>query len=428
MKQGRSSELFGLILVIIIYGFGLVIIEAVHARDTGALTPVTPGPLLIWPVSLLAVHFLLRFAARDSDQLVLPLCAFLATLGLLALKSLGLSFSEQLLWIELGLAGLAAIAVFLRRPERLGEYKYLAGAAGLLLLLAPIFVGTVRGGSKLWLVFGGHSFQPGEPAKILLTVFLAAYLSEKKELLTAGGRRLFGISWPEPRHFGPLIVTWMVSLAVLIFERDLGSSLIFFTLFLMMLYIATGRPAFIVTGALLFFAGASIAYKSFSHVAARVDVWLAPLPGDVSGSSYQVAQSLFALGAGGTAGSGLGTGLLGRAVSMPAVHTDFIFSALGEELGLAGLGAILLTYLVLIARGFAIGLRSDEGFSTLLAVGLVAVTGVQAMVIIGGVIKAFPLTGVTLPFVSYGGSSIVSSFIMAGLVMAISGRRVGFSS
>lgn len=416
-ETSRPKELFGLILVSIIFASGLAIIETTETL----VEPISPpAQMLVFPALLLIAHILLRLYAKGSDQLILPFCALLSALGLLSLRSLNISFSGQLVWIELGLVAAVAVALFVRYPQRLGDYKYIAGGLGLALLLAPIFIGTVRGGSKLWLVFGGYSFQPAEPAKILLTIFLAAYLAEKKEVLAAGSRRLFGISWPEPRHFGPLILTWLLSLAILVFERDLGSSLIFFSLFLMMLYIATGRAAFVVIGSLLFLSGATLANRLFSHVAARIDVWLAPLPADVGGSAYQVAQSLFALDAGGISGTGLGAGLLGRTLAMPAVHTDFIFSALGEELGLAGTAAILLVYLLFIARGFHAGLRSGDDFLTLLAVGLATVTGIQAMVIVGGVMKAVPLTGVTLPFVSYGGSSIVSSFIMAGLLLSIS--------
>jgi cell division protein FtsW (lipid II flippase) len=321
-----------------------------------------------------------------------------------------MSFSNQLLWVELGLIAALLVATTLQRPRRLAEFKYLAGSLGVFLLLAPIFFGTVRGGSKLWLVFGGYSFQPAEPAKILLAIFLAAYLAEKKEVL----------AWPKVRHFGPLIVTWLLSLAILILERDLGSSLIFFSLFLVMLYIATGRAAYVGVGLALFLAGTTMAYRLFSHVAARIDVWLAPLPSDISGSVYQVAQSLFALEAGGMTGVGLGAGLLGRAISMPAVHTDFIFSVWAEEAGLLGAAALLVAFLLLFARGFHAAIDANDDFLMLLAAGLATVTAIQAIIIIGGVIKALPLTGVTLPLVSYGGSSVISSFIMLGLILSIS--------
>jgi len=415
----RNRELIGLVLAVGTLAGGAAIVQAAR---TGSWT--WPKDIWLVPGALLLTHLAVRFKARGADPLLLTLCAFLAVLGLIELRSLGSSqLIVQQVWMALGLASVIAAVSLIRDPDRLGEFKYLAGVGGIGLLLAPIFVGTVRGGSKLWLVIGGYSFQPAEPAKILLVIFLAAYLAEKKEVLTAGRRRLLGLAWPEPKHFGPLFVTWLLSLAILVLERDLGSSLIFFSLFLVMLYIATGRPAFVFVGTILFLSGAGGAYRLFPHVASRVHVWLNPLPADVGGSAYQVAQSLFALAAGGMTGTGLGAGLLGRSVTMPAVHTDFIFSALGEELGLAGAAAVLLVYMLLVERGFHIALRSRSDFSMLLAAGLATVTGIQAVVIIGGVIKLIPLTGVTLPFISYGGSSIVSSFIIVGLLLSISAQN-----
>ncbi len=422
MTGGRVQELVGTLFVILAFLAGLALIEA--TKTGGTFTPAgsLPPVVLAFPALLLTAHVAMRVGAVRADRLILPLGAFLSTMGLLVLYSLDMSFTDQLIWIELGLVGAVATALVLRRPERLAEFKYLSGAVGVALLIAPIFFGTVRGGSKLWLVVGGYSFQPAEPAKIFLAIFLAAYLAENKEVLTAGGRDFLGISWPRARHFGPLVATWLLSLSILILERDLGSSLIFFSLFLIMLYVATGRIAYIAVGLMLFSAGATAAYYLFSHVAARVDVWLAPLPGDISGSVYQVAQALFALEAGGLTGAGLGAGLLGRAISMPAVHTDFIFSAMAEETGLLGAAAVLIAYLLIFARGIHAALSANNDFLALLAIGLASVTAIQALVIIGGVIKVIPLTGVTLPLVSYGGSSVVSSFLMLGLLLAISRR------
>lgn len=405
-------------MTIVILVFGTAIAEAARG---GAW--IRSSDMWLVPTSLLAAHIILRLKARKADPVLLSLCAFLSVLGLITLRSLGSPtlFSQQI-WIMLGLVAAGAVIMLIRDPDRLGEFKYIAGVGGIALLLAPIFVGTIRGGSKLWLVVGGYSFQPSEPAKILLAIFLAAYLAEKKEVLAAGRLRLFGLALPEARSFGPLVLTWLVSLAILVLERDLGSSLIFFSLFLVMLYIATGRPAYVFVGIILFLGGAFAAYHLFSHVAARIFVWLNPLPPDVGGSAYQVAQSLFALSAGGISGTGLGSGFLGRQITMPAVHTDFIFSAVGEELGLAGAAIVILAYIIFVARGFHVALRSGSDFTRLLAAGLATVTGIQAVVIIGGVIKLIPLTGVTLPFMSYGGSSIVSSFIIVGLLLSISAR------
>lgn len=418
----RNAELIGLILVTGIVAGGLAIITA---RQTGAWLPISPG---VWPLAgaFFIGHLINRFLAPRADQLLLPLCAFLAAVGWLELKALGsANTASQQIWIGLGVGAAALTLLVVRKPDSLREFKYLAGVVGIGLLLSPIFFGTIRGGSKLWLIVGGYSFQPAELAKIFLTVFLAAYLAEKKEVLAAGRRRFLALAWPPARQFGPLALMWMISLAVLVLERDLGSSLIFFSLFLVLIYVATGRAAFVVAGLGLFAVGAAGAYRLFSHVAARVDVWLQPLPPDISGSAYQVGQSLYALSAGGLTGAGLGAGLLGRRISMPAVHTDFIFSALGEELGLAGTAAIILAYLLFLGRGFQIAGGAKSDFTKLLASGLATVTALQAAVIIGGVIKFIPLTGVTLPFVSYGGSSIVASFIIAGLLLAVSREANG---
>ncbi len=425
MSRNRNLELVGFLLASATLVFGTAIAQA--ARDRAWAWP-SAGIWMV-PAALLATNIALRWRRRRGDPLVLALCAFLSILGLVELQSLGSpTAASQQIWIIIGLIAATVIVSLTADPDRLGEFKYVAGLAGVVLLLAPIFLGTVRGGSKLWLVFAGYSFQPAEPAKIFLVIFLAAYLAEKKEVLAAGRRRFLGLALPEIRHFGPLIVTWVISLAVLIFERDLGSSLIFFSLFLVMLYLATGRPAFVLAGAALFLGGALAAYRLFPHVAARVQVWLNPLPDDISGSAYQVAQSLFALAAGGIAGTGLGAGFLGRQIMMPAVHTDFIFSAFAEELGLAGAAVVIISYILLVGRGFHIAARAKSDFSMLLAAGLATVTGIQAVVIIGGVIKVIPLTGVTLPFMSYGGSSIVSSFLIAGLLLSVSETGHGFKT
>lgn len=416
----RNIELYGLILALAILAFGTAI---TRAAQTGAWS--APRTDLIWLIAVLFIaHLAARLRAPGADPLILPICVFLSALGLLELQALKspLLLSQQL-WVIMGVSASVGVWLIVKEPDKLGEFKYSAGVIGLALLLSPIVFGAVRGGSKSWLVVGGYSFQPSELAKIFLIVFLAAYLAEKKEVLTTGRRRLFGVNWPDTRHFGPLVVTWAISLLILGFERDLGSSLIFFSVFLVMLYCATGRAALVAVGVCLFLVGIFVAYHTFSHVAPRIDVWLKPLPADVGGSSYQVAQSLFALAAGGMSGAGLGAGFLGRQIAMPAVHTDFIFSALGEELGLAGAAAIVLAYMLFLSRGFHIAAGARSDFTKLLAAGLATVTAVQAVVIIGGVIKMLPLTGVTLPFVSYGGSSMISSFVMVGLLLAVSRER-----
>ncbi len=416
LAHRRNVEFWGLFFVGIILIAGTSIARS--AKQQAFMPP--PASLVYILAALFIGHIFLRYRAQQTDPLLLPLCAFLAAVGIIELWSLQSPYaSSQQIWFQIGIVLTIATVVFIRHPDEFRGYKYIAGVIGIILLLSPIFFGTVRGGSKLWLVAGGYSFQPSEIAKIFLIIFLAAYLAEKKEVLATGRRGFLGLSWPSIRYFGPLILTWIISLAILVFERDLGSSLIFFSLFLVMLYIATGRVAYVIVGISLFMGGATAAYYFFSHVATRVNVWLSPLPSDVGGSSYQVAQSLFSMAGGALSGTGLGAGFLGRQINMPAVHTDFIFSALAEEVGLAGSVVIVLIYVFFLARGLKISLEAKNDFTKLLAAGLTVVVGIQAFVIIGGIIKLIPMTGVTLPFVSYGGSSLISNFLIVGLLMAI---------
>jgi peptidoglycan glycosyltransferase len=297
--------------------------------------------------------------------------------------------------------------------ERLARYKYTTALAGIGLLLLPALVGVEVNGAKLWLRFAGFSFQPAEIAKILIVLFLAAYLAENREVLSVATRRSFGVWIPPAKHFGPLLLMWAVSLIVLVVEKDLGSSLLFFGVFLVMLYAATGRPGYVAVGLGLFGIGAAGAYLAFGHVQQRVSIWLDPFA-DVAGRGYQLVQSLFALAAGRVLGVGIGNGLPGR---IPFVETDFIFTAIAEELGLLGGAALILAYLAFCLRGLATASRARSDVAALAAAGLVATFGLQAFVIIGGVTRLIPLTGITLPFVSYGGSSILSNFILLGLLM-----------
>ncbi|HEY5505931.1 MAG TPA: FtsW/RodA/SpoVE family cell cycle protein, partial [Coriobacteriia bacterium] len=284
---------------------------------------------------------------------------------------------------------------------------------GLVLLLMPAVIGREINGAKLWLRIGSFSFQPAEIAKICIVLFLAAYLSEYREVLSVSTRKFLGLHLPAARHLGPLVLMWAVSLVVLVAEKDLGSSLLFFGVFLVMITVATGRWSYAVVGSVLFAFGATAAFFMFAHVRVRVDIWLHPFA-DAAGTGYQLVQSLFAFAAGGLTGVGPGRGLPTR---IPFVVTDFIFSAIGEELGLLGAAAIVIAYLVLCMRGLSTAVRARSDMASLTAAGLVATLGLQTFVIVGGVTRLIPLTGITLPFVSYGGSSIVSNFLLLGLLM-----------
>jgi cell division protein FtsW (lipid II flippase) len=287
---------------------------------------------------------------------------------------------------------------------------------GLLVLpLAPV-IGQEINGARIWVSLGPVNFQPGEFAKIALAIFFAAYLVDKRELLALSTRRLFGMSLPEIRHLGPILAAWGVSLMVMTAQKDLGSSLLFFTLFVVLLWIATERPSYLVMSLLLFAVGATVAWTRFGHVRHRVDIWLDPWA-DPLGDGFQVVQSSFALADGGLTGTGIG---VGTPDNIPAVETDFILAAIGEELGLLGTTAILLAFMLMIGSGLRIALHTDRPFDKLLAVGLTTLLGFQAFVIIAGIVRLLPLTGVTLPFVSYGGSSLLGSWMLLALLLRIS--------
>ncbi len=419
--KSRNRELFGIIFVFIIMSIGFLELSLATKGYWDLFSLRLPITLAIF---FLLAHLAVRLKAPFADCTLLPITFFFVGIGALTIFRLRPDVSStQVIWIAIGLAAMVFTLLILNDYSRLADYKYIFGLIGLILLLAPIIFGFEVGGAKLWLSVGGHSIQPAEFAKLFLVIFFAAYLYEKQELLRATTHKIMGIAWPEMRYFGPLLAIWAISLAVLVFEKDLGSSLLFFGLFLAMIYIATGRGSYVSVGIILFIIGAILSYFLFHHVQTRVDIWLHQLPSDVSGSFYQVAQSLFALAAGGLTGTGLGSGFLGTRIHMPAILTDFIFSSIGEELGLAGTAALLLAYLYFVFRGFYISLSQTNIFGRILVAGLIFSLGFQVIVIIGGVIKIIPLTGVTLPFISYGGSSMVANFILLGIIISVSNNN-----
>lgn len=384
---------------------------------------------LAYPLGLtaafFAAHLLVRAFRPRCDPYLFPLGAMLSMVGIILLHRLNSHMAGlQAVWIGVALAVMVSTVIFLKDYRVLERYRYSLGLAGLVLLAVTMVFGREVNGARLWLVLGPLRFQPSEAAKILLAVFFAAYLAEKGELLKGAGRRVAGIRWPRARDLGPLLTVWALSLLILVFQRDLGSSLLFFGLFLAVLYVAASRPAFVVVGLVLFLAGAACAFFLFPHVEQRVKVWLDPLnPETVKGESYQIAQSLFAFAEGGLSGKGLGRG---NPVIIPFVETDFIYAAAGEELGLLGAALLLLLYILLVGRGLHTAAGCTEPFGRLLAAGLSAVVGIQALIIMGGVTRLVPLTGITLPFVSYGGSSLAANFLLLGLLLCVSrGGREG---
>lgn len=368
-------------------------------------------------IFFILIHLVQRFFLPDSDPYLLPVTAQISFLGLAMIYRLNPDRAfYQLGWMGISALLLIIILIALKNYRLLGEYKYLLGVSGLVLLLAPIFFGVEIRGAKLWLQIFSFSFQPAELAKILLVFFLAAYLTEKKELLEVGTRQIMGVWLPETRYIGPVLMMWGISLAVLILEKDLGSSFLFFALFLSLIYLATGRMIYVNLGLFLFLLGATSCYFLYPHVQTRIDLWLNPWQ-DLGGKGYQLSQSLFAIASGRLFGSGLG---LGYPTLIPAAHTDFIFSAWLEETGFIGGLGLLLLYLLFAYRGFKTALRAGDEYGRLLAGGLTFIFSLQTFVIIAGVTRLIPLTGITLPFFSYGGSSVLANFILLGLLLKIS--------
>lgn len=410
----------------------LLVHGSVRYAMSGRLVPTD----LILPACLVAaglvVHVVRRLTAPRADPVLIPVALLLSGIGIAMVDRLAerpgalwlgspQPAAAQALWALVGMALAGVTLTVIRKPYQLTDYKYLWGLAGVALFLAPVFVGTEIGGARLWIRIGGLSFQPSEFGKVCLVLFFAAYLAERGDLLSTGTVRVplpfrRGMKLPALRHFGPVLLIWLVSLAVLVFEKDLGSSLLFMALFVAMLFLSTGRVAYTLAGGSLFALGAWGAYRTFAHVRTRIDIWLDPFR-DVAGKGYQIAQSLFAIAAGGIAGVGLGQGL---PTKIPAVATDFVFAAVAEELGLLGGLALLALYAVLALRGLAIAAQGRSRFTQLAAAGLALSLGLQTLLIVGGVIRMVPLTGITLPFMSQGGSSLVASWIVVALLVRIS--------
>ena len=362
-----------------------------------------------------------RFAPR-ADPSLFPAGALLVGIGFAMIFRLsgGLA-AEQATWILVGLLAFTITLVVVRDARTLDAYTYTIGLIGLLLLLLPAapIVGKTINGARLWVQVGPVGFQPAEIGKVLIVIFLASYLNQKRELLRVATSRFGPLRLPPAKHLGPVLLAWGASLAILFIQRDLGASLLYFAIFVAMLWVATGRAAYLAIGLVLFVVGAYVGWVLFAHVQLRVDVWLHALdPAKVFEQGFgQLAQAQFGMASGGLVGTGLGQGSPGL---IPFAATDFIFAAIGEELGLLGTTAILLLYVVLVGKGLAAGLRASDGFSALLAVGLSTLIALQTFVIVGGVTRVIPLTGVTLPFVSYGGSSLVSNFVLLALLVRVS--------
>jgi cell division protein FtsW (lipid II flippase) len=427
--SARNRELLALVpaSLLVTAGFAAVFIQRQEQLSDVSLTY---GAMFLG--LCLAAHFLLRATLRHADPYLFPLVALLASFGIVMLYRIDQDYAlKQAQWFVVGLILFSATIWFLRDYRMLERYRYVIALTAIGLLVLPRFplIGDEVNGAYLGVKLGAFSFQPAEFAKLAIIVFLASYLRDTRQLLVIGARRVLGVTLPPLKHFGPLLVVWGLAMLMLIVIRDLGSSLMFFGAFLAVLYVATNRLSFVVVGVSLFIAGSWAVANMTPHVQRRIDAWLHPFDPalyDQPGGSYQVAQSLFAQADGGLLGQGFGQALLyipGTDNSiLPAPHTDLIYAVITDELGLAGACAVVLIYLLIAERGFKTAMLARDSFSTLLAAGLTAVFALQVFVIVGGVTRVIPLTGVTLPFISYGGSSIVANFVLLALLLLVSDR------
>ena len=375
-----------------------------------------------WLAALaVCAHLVVRFTAPYADPVLLPVVTALNGLGLAMIYRIDLASdtslsAKQLMWTTLGVGLFAAVLVLLRDHRRLQAFTYTMGLGAIALLLLPLVpgIGKTINGARIWIGVGGFSFQPGEVAKVALVIAFAGYLVLHRDALALAGRRVAGIDFPRGRDLGPILGMWLISLGVLVFQRDLGSSLLFFGLFLVMLYVATERPGWLVVGSALFIGGSLLAYSIFGHVQTRVQGWIDPFADDDFG---QIVEGLYGMAWGGLVGRGLGQGEPWR---IPFSYSDYIVAAVGEELGLTGMMAMILLFGLIVERALRTALICRDGFGKLMATGFGIVIALQVFVVIGGVTKLIPLTGLTTPFMSYGGSSMVANWVVIGLLLRIS--------
>jgi cell division protein FtsW (lipid II flippase) len=424
----RNLEAALIIFAMIVTSAALALVDL---GATGKLNPPIIGLTLGLGAIVLAMHVAQRFVARDADPLILPIVTLLNGLGIAMIHRLDLSAgltgwqanaTRQMVWTAIAIVVAIVVIMVVRNHRVLQRYRYvwmLVGVGLLMLPLVPI-IGTTINGARLWVNLGFVSFQPGEIGKIALALFFAGYLVTARDSLSVVGKRMFGVTWPRMKDLGPIFVVWGVAMLVLIFQRDLGTSLLYFGLFLVLMYVATGRAIWFVVGGGLFGAGALVASQFLTYVQGRFAAWLDSFNPDnyeAVGGSYQLVQGLFGLASGGIVGTGLGTGHPGI---VPLAESDYIMASLGEELGLIGIFAILTLYMLFVARGIRIGVNGSDDFGRLLAVGLTFVIALQVFIVVGGVTRVIPVTGLTTPFLAAGGSSLVANWIIVALLLRLS--------
>ena len=428
--RGVELRLLLPIAVLVPLGFAIT-----HIAQAGELAFGDPGVAFGYVAVIIGAHIVLSAFGHRGDQLLLPAVAAMGGIGIIMLNRLpqglagtrafGLELTmapTQLLWFAVGITAAIVAAVGVRDDRLLRHYKYSWAAAGVLLLVATFMFGYEVNGARLWVNIGPVSVQPGEAIKVILVVFIAAYLAETRALLTGASVRLVGpIRIPPLPYFLPMLALLGIVMLIVVRLNDLGTALLFFGTFLTMLFVATGRRSYVLIGLVLFVAGSFVAYQLVPRVQVRVDNWIDPFA-DPSGAGFQPVRALYALGRGGLFGEGLGQGFMEGDLAIPFVHTDYIFVAVAEELGLLGAVALLGFAAVVVFRGLRIAALARDDFSAMLAAGLTASLGLQTLIITAGNTKIAPLTGITFPFVSYGGSSLLASFVMVGLLLSISHR------
>ncbi|MHA7648758.1 FtsW/RodA/SpoVE family cell cycle protein [Mycobacterium sp. ML4] len=423
----RNAELLLLCFAAVITIAALFIVEANQERGLHwDLTTYGLGFLTLFGIAHLAIR---RFAPY-TDPLLLPVVALLNGLGLVMIHRLDLvdkqvgrhghpSAYQQMLWTLVGVTAFALVVTFLKDHRQLARYGYICGLAGLVFLVIPALLPSSlseQNGAKIWIRLPGFSIQPAEFSKILLLIFFSAVLVAKRNLFISAGKHLMGLTLPRPRDLAPLLAAWVISVGVMVFEKDLGTSLLLYASFLVVVYLATQRFSWVMLGLVLFAAGSLVAYHLFAHVRVRVQTWLDPFA-DPDGTGYQMVQALFSFATGGIFGTGLGNG---QPDTVPAASTDFIIAAFGEELGLVGLASILMMYTIIIIRGMRTAIATRDSFGKLLAAGLASTLAIQLFIVVGGVTKLIPLTGLTTPWMSYGGSSLLANYVLLGILARIS--------
>ncbi|MFZ1286180.1 MAG: FtsW/RodA/SpoVE family cell cycle protein [Candidatus Phosphoribacter sp.] len=424
-RPRRGTELLLLFFALAIVLLAWVDTEIANRGAVPAGLATIGGGLL---AVVLLMHLVVRWKAPYADPLLLPIATLLNGLGLVMIHRLDLAAGNfgfegdafrQLIWTGISVTVAAGVLWLLRDHRTLRRYTYTAMAAGVLLLVLPLMpvIGNEQYGSRIWIRLGPMSFQPGEIAKIALTIFFAGYLVQTRDVLSLAGRKVLGFTFPRGRDLGPIMVAWAVSIAVLVFEKDLGSSLLFFGLFVAMLYVATERMSWIAIGMTLFAASAWVAFNLFTHLQRRVTLWLDPFSPESLEQSDQLAKGLMGMAAGGLFGTGLGAG---RPWLVAFAQSDFIIPSLGEELGMTGLFAVLVLYGLFVQRGLRTALGVRDGFGKLLALGLAFSVALQVFVVIGGVTRVIPLTGLTTPFMSLGGSALLANWSILALLLRIS--------